>query len=361
MSATDSSRLSSVAELLAGIRQGLVPRSVRLFASQGLLPVAREELIRVLVLLVAESDEEIATSSRATLASFSPAHVLAVLDLPDLQPLEIDLLARSVMDEALWQAIVRHPRTASQTLRWLAATAPSQTLDAIVTNQTRLLGCLEILGDLRGNPHVTQDLLRRVREFEEEFLEKAMLWASAAAPEPEIEHGPSIEEALVALKEIGMILPGGEIGSSFLPEVEPDAPREIKDVFVRLTMMTTYQRIMRALKGSREERLILVRERNLLVVRAVMMSPKLTESDVEQIAASRSANEEALRMIGMGRRWLRRYGVIRNLVFNPKSPTTIVLRLLGHLTNKDLAQVIRDRNVPGTVRRMAKEYRARKG
>ncbi len=62
----DETKVASVADLISGIRAGLVPRAVRLFAAQGLLPVSREELIRVLVLLAAESDAEIAETARAT-------------------------------------------------------------------------------------------------------------------------------------------------------------------------------------------------------------------------------------------------------------------------------------------------------
>ena len=356
----DESQVSTVSDLIAGIRAGLVPRAVRLFAAQGLLPVSREDLIRVLVLLAAEGDAEIATAAQTTLTTFTLENLLSVMELPDLESLEIDLLARAVPSEALWERIVRHSRASNETLRWLAATAPATTLATIVTNQTRLLGCLEILQDLRLNPHVTQDVLRRAREFEEEFLKKASLWAAAAEPEPELVEAPSIDEALVALKAIGMNLPVLASGPAALPEPEAGAPPELADAFQRLSQLNTYQRIMRALKGSREERLILVRDRSVLIVRAVMHSPKLTDGDVEQIAAMRSASDEALRIIATQRRWLRRYGTIRALAFNPKTPPGLALQLIRRLATKDLSMMVRDRNVAEVVRRVAKEVRDRR-
>jgi len=60
----------------------------------------------------------------------------------------------------------------------------------------RLLAHLEILDDLRANPRVSQVVLRRVREFEEEFIEKAISGQFALAEE----QGTSIEEALAALR-----------------------------------------------------------------------------------------------------------------------------------------------------------------
>jgi hypothetical protein len=357
----DEAKVSAVADLITGIRAGLVPRAVRLFAAQGLLPVSREDLIRVLVLLAAESDAEIAETARMTLGTFSVDHLLAVMELTDLEPLEIDLLARAAPSEVLWGSMVRHPRTSNETLRWLATTASARTLDAIVTNQTRLLGCLEILQDLRGNPQVTQDILRRAHEFEEEFLKKAIQWASAADPEPAAPSAPSIEQALAALKAIGLNVPGGEVLPAALVEPEPGTPPEINDAFIRLAQLNTYQRIMRALKGTREERLILVRDRNLLIVRAVMVSPKLTDSEVEKIAGMRSASDEALRMIGTQRRWLRRYGTLRALAFNPKTPIGIALQVIRRLTHKDLGMMSRDKGVSEAARRVAREAWSRKG
>jgi len=346
--------IASVPEFLARIRQGMAPRALRLFAAQGLLPVSREELIRLLVLLSADGDAEIAEAARATLATFSVANLQAVLSVPGIEPLEIDLIVRCRQDESLWEAAVRHPGVANETLRWLARAGAARTQDAIVTNQTRLLSCLEILEDLRANPGVSQDVLRRVHEFEEEFLRKATVWAMTEQAPEEPPVMPSIEEVLAELKAIGMQLPGGEVVSSPLPEPESGASPEQRDAFLRLAMMNTHQRIMQALLGSREERFILVRDRCLLVVRAVMTSPKLIEADVERIAGMRSVNEEALRMIGARQRWLRRYPVVRALAFNPKTPPPIALQLVRRLSARDLGLISRDRNVSDTVRKMAR-------
>lgn len=344
-------------ELVRGIREGMVSRAVRVFAAQGLLPVPREELLRILVFLASDSDREIAEAAKETLLGFSPEHAFDTLALADVDALDIDLIAKWFRDEKLWQAIVRDSRTADETLRWLAKVGPPATQDAIVTNQVRLLGCLEIIEDLRSNPQVTPDILRRLREFEEEFLEKAAVWASAT-DEAEVEQpqlGPSIGEALEQLKEIGILPPGPELEPIKPAQPEPKAEKAIQDAFVRLSLMNTYQRIMQALKGTREERLILVRDRSTLVVRAVMASPKLSEGEVEHIAGMRSANEEAIRIIASRQRFLRRYGVVRNLAFNPRTPPGITVQLLSRLSDRDLRLLARDRNVPELVRRVAAE------
>lgn len=356
---------SPVLDLVENIRRGLVARNVRLFAAQGLLPVSREELVRVLVLLVNDGDEEISAAARTSLSEFSTEVLIGTLRVEKLDPVEIDLLARCREDENLWGEIVRFPGTADETLRWLARTAPPMTQSSIITNQTRVMGCLEILEDLKHNPIVSQDVLRRVREFEEEFLQKAIVWATAEEMQPRVVQGPSIEEALQQLRAIGMQIPGlavaGEGEEGRPPTPDPSAPPEIRDAFLRVSMMTTFEKIMAALRGSREERFILVRDRSTLVVRAVINSPKMSEGDIEQIAANRGANPEAFRIIAAKQRMLRRYGVLRALCFNPKVPTGITLQLFRRLSQRDLSLLGKDRGVPEALRRAAREEVIRRG
>ena len=50
----------SGADLIAGIVKGQVPRQVRLFAAQGLLPISREELLGLQCVLSSDPNEELA-------------------------------------------------------------------------------------------------------------------------------------------------------------------------------------------------------------------------------------------------------------------------------------------------------------
>ena len=54
------SQSSTADQLFTGILEGKVPRQVRLFAAQGLLPVPREDLLRLQVILT--SDPECGTA-----------------------------------------------------------------------------------------------------------------------------------------------------------------------------------------------------------------------------------------------------------------------------------------------------------
>ena len=127
---------------------------------------------------------------------------------------------------------------------------------------------------------------------------------------------------------------------------EPDG----KIVMATLTVM---ERVKLAVKGTREQRTVLVRDPNKMVSAAVMGSPKLTEAEVEGISKMTNVSEDVLRIIANNRSWLRNYAIMANLVRNPKAPIGVSLRLLTRLNSRDIKALARDRNVPDAIRRNA--------
>ncbi|HUP39989.1 MAG TPA: hypothetical protein VM115_07710, partial [Vicinamibacterales bacterium] len=81
----------------------------------------------------------------------------------------------------------------------------------------------------------------------------------------------------------------------------------------KLALMNVAERMKAAMKGSKSERAVLIRDPNKLVSAAVLSSPKLTESEVENIAKLANVSEEVLRTIGQNRSWTKNYGVIAAL------------------------------------------------
>jgi len=138
-----------------------------------------------------------------------------------------------------------------------------------------------------------------------------------------------------------------------------EAVEEVKDedektTLQRIAAMSVAQRVVTAMKGTREERAILIRDPNKLVTGAVLSSPKLTEREVENIARMTTVSEEALRTIGRTRAWMKNYGVVAGLSKNPKTPVALSMNLLARLTGKDLKAIATDRNVPDVVRQAAR-------
>jgi hypothetical protein len=122
----------------------------------------------------------------------------------------------------------------------------------------------------------------------------------------------------------------------------------------RIATMTVAQRVVRAMRGSREERAILIRDSSKLVSVSVLSSPKLTETEVERIARMTNVSEEVLRVIARSRAWTKSYGVMVGLARNPKTPVAVSLNLLSHLADRDLKTLSTDRNVPDAVRAAAR-------
>jgi hypothetical protein len=338
--------------LVEGILAGKVPKQVRLFAAQGLLPISREDLFRLQLLLTSDGDEELADAAAKAIADVAAEDLVDWAQQYPVSSLELELLVRNRDEPEIWTTVARHTSVSNETLRVLAAHGPTEVQDIIITNQVRILGCLEILEDLRSNPAVNQVVLRRVKEFEEEFIEKAI----AGEIDDQDDAAPSIEEAMRALRAIGAHLPKSRaypVPDGSDPGVEEGVARMGGSAFGRILNMDVKQKVVCAMRGSREERAILVNSRNRLVVRAVMSSPKLNENEVEKYAASRSVSDEVIRIIAANPKWTRRYSLALILIQNPKNAVQSSLRLLPRLSMRDLQRVMKDRNVNPVVRRQA--------
>jgi len=128
-------------------------------------------------------------------------------------------------------------------------------------------------------------------------------------------------------------------------EPPPEAQEADKQGAVqRLSMMTIGARMKVAMKGTREERSILIRDPNKLVSVAVLSSPKVNESEVESFAKMANVSDEVLRIIGNTRAWVKNYGVTSALARNPKTPVAVALNLVKRLNERDLKMISLDRN-----------------
>ena len=157
---------------------------------------------------------------------------------------------------------------------------------------------------------------------------------------------------------------GGEPGDTPASDVPEAARSEAEDIEAtperrgaaqRLSMLTVADRVKVAVRGSREERSILVRDPNRLVSSAVLSSPRLTESEVEAIARMTNVSSDVLRTVGSNRVWLKNYAVIAALARNAKTPIAVALSLLGRLADRDVKFLASDRNVPEPVRLAARK------
>jgi len=134
----------------------------------------------------------------------------------------------------------------------------------------------------------------------------------------------------------------------------PGAPRRDNAV-QKINRLDIKGRIQLALKGNKEERSLLIRDGTKVVALAVLEAPKLSDGEVEKFASQKNVLESVLRAIPLKRRFMKIYGVVRNLVGNPRTPLDLGLGLMKHLLPQDLKNLSANKEVSETIRKLAQK------
>jgi hypothetical protein len=309
----------------------------------------------VLAHLSASADEEIAGTARASLAETPSRVVAAFASNEAANPEMLAKLARATNDTSILEALSRNRALTDEAVADLARVAEPVVQEIVVINQARILRAPAILDALLENPRLTPDARRRALETREEFFDKKerarkVLAELAEFQEPDLIDAPV--DAIADLLELAEKEPDVVV-------VAPPPPHVIdgkeKSIWAKIQTMTVAQKVLLAFRGDKTTRLILVRERNKMVCSAAIRNPRMTEGEVESIAGMRNVEEEVLRIIGMRREWMQKYGIMMQLVHNPRAPIGVVLPLINRLTLRDLKGLKDDRNVGDVVRQMARK------
>jgi hypothetical protein len=135
----------------------------------------------------------------------------------------------------------------------------------------------------------------------------------------------------------------------------PEGGREADVRGAALAMLPVIDRVKLAMRGTREQRTVLIRDPNRIVASAVLSSPKLTDSEVEAFSRMANVSEEVLRVIGLNRQWTKSYPVVLGLARNPKTPLAVSMSLVPRLNARDMKALALDRNVPEGLRLAARK------
>ena len=138
-----------------------------------------------------------------------------------------------------------------------------------------------------------------------------------------------------------------------LKKPHPQADGKRDNTLQKINKLDVKGRIQLAIKGNKEERSILIRDGTKIVALAVLECPKITDAEVEHFASQKNVLEAVLRAIPMKRRFAKQYSVLRNLVFNPRTPLDVSLGLIKHLLVQDLKNLSGNKEVSETVRKLA--------
>ncbi|MGH9326308.1 MAG: hypothetical protein ACRD2B_06420 [Terriglobia bacterium] len=135
----------------------------------------------------------------------------------------------------------------------------------------------------------------------------------------------------------------------------PDEEQQHETTLQKLSRMTAPEKIKCALMGTQEQRFILVRDGNKMVARAVLQSPKISETEIEAFASMTTVSEEVLRLVASNRSFMKSYGVLRALINNPRTPLDVTLPLIPRLNVRDMKTLSLNKNVPDAVRVTARK------
>lgn len=294
------------------LREKKAPLSLRLAVARGELPLVKAEFLQMLFLLKDDPDEEIQSSLRATIEAIEGVELAELIQRTNLTSDQLDFLSHySLSKPEVLETIVLDSSTSDKTIVFLAANMGPNELELILVDQLRLRRCPSILERLKHNPLLSTEEKERLFQ-----MGQASLQSKALTDEKE-------EKRLTMIQKIARLTVG--------------------------------QKVILALKGTREERVILVRNPNRKVATMVLKSPKLGDQEAESIANMRNVCEEVLREIAESREWMRKYSIVHSLVKNPKTPVGVSAGLVYKLNNIDLNKLKNNLDVAEVVRKKASQ------
>ena len=135
----------------------------------------------------------------------------------------------------------------------------------------------------------------------------------------------------------------------------PEDPEPGDPEHKQLSSLSVLDRMKLAMKGTREQRAVLIRDSNKLVSAAVLSSPKVNEAEIEAFTKMGNVSEDVCRIIGQNRAWTKNYGIILGLCKHPKTPPALAMSFVQRLHEKDLKQISTDRNAKEGLRLLAKK------
>jgi hypothetical protein len=392
-----SANVTSTNPLVKAIVTGKAPPQARMMAARGLLPLPQTDLLEALVALTASDDAEVASAATSTLASQDSGELLEIARASETAPAVLGYFAAHPQaGREIHEAVTLNHSTPDEAIARLAAvTTDGSLLELIAINQQRLIRAPAIIDAIIENPAHTAEAERRARETRREFFEKergaqqiadelrargqtaaAEFFEAAesvgAADSIVVEDAwliaehievsdDDIDDSWLALERIEHLLEetyeqraanAERIISDSRLEGDEVSPERIS-LIRRVMLMSVKDRIKLAMKGDREARAILIRDSNKIVALAVIHNPRITEHEVENIAAMRTVADDVLRKIGQTRAWARSYPIILNLARNPRTPIATAITILSRIQTRDLQAISQNRNVSEAVRRQA--------
>ncbi len=385
--------------VVKAVIMGTAPQPAKLAAARGMLPLPQNDLLEILVALAAGTDAELAENARQTISSQDTALLKDAVASSEIAPRVLDFFADyENLPNEICETIVQNPRTPEESIVKLARkTTRGDLLELISFNQQLLIKAPAIIDAIIANAYRTSEAERRAQEIKREFFEKergaqqianelrAQGKDAAAEFIETAEFAENLEDSELSFEDAILLashieVPDAEVDDSwlsleFIEELYEESAEEREAIvnkilgelrfeedsvsgerismINRILKMGMKDRVKLAMKGDREARNILIRDPNRIVAQAVINNAKITENEVEKIAAMRTVPEDVLRLIAINRAWARNYMIMHKLAQNPRTPIGSAFTILTRLQLRDLLTISKNRNVSDAVRKQA--------
>ncbi len=338
--------------LVDQFRKGGIPKDLRMMAAQGALPLKPTDLVELLHFLLADQEPDVAETASGALAKLPVDEIQPICVDRTTPPHVLGWLLGNRKERELREPLLQNTSTADVDIQAVVASLPTELAELVVINQTRLLRSIPLLEAVEANPTLSNDQRRRLRELRETFKIGVV---EAPPPAPVVAEPPPPPPPEEVEPEPPPPETDAEAVTRYLTDEEQQDTEKVSSV-QRLYRLNTVGKVQAALKGTREERAILIRDPNRIVSAAVLGSPKVTEAEIESFSAMKNVSGEILRQIGTNRDFVKRYSIIANLVKNPRTPLAVSIGMVARLNPRDMKAITVDRNVPEVIRKQAQRF-----
>ncbi len=238
--------------ILEAIRRGTAPTVIKRRASRGTIPVSTDELLEILVFLTQDPDPTCSEVAKETLAGWPPEKCAPLLaDLLTSAETLAYFSRQPDPVEAVVNAVANHPHADDQALAPLAPRLSLEQIEQIAGSEERVAEMPQLVAALLQRSDLPQTLHSRLKALHTDFTRQEKERAVALArEEADTQASPEDERARISLVQ-------------------------------KITNMGISERVQFALKGDREARMILIRDPNKAVYRAVLQSLLLSDCEIE--------------------------------------------------------------------------------
>ncbi|GFO56811.1 hypothetical protein GMSM_38180 [Geomonas sp. Red276] len=292
------------------------PRSERLKAARGQVPLSPDDLVVLVYYLCHDGDPEVKATAIASMRAMPARFLVQVLANKELHPRILDALVQLHFNKPEVVPLLKaHPMLSERSAAFLAreaASAPAASASPAAQPPVQPAAQPAASSETPAG----QDAGEEAEKSGEGKEEKE------AAPDQE-----------------------GEVD---------ETTEEFQSKYQLSQNMGVADKIKMALTGDKEWRSILIKDSNKLVSGAVIKNPRITEAEVLAIAKSQVQNDEIMRVICANKDWIKNYLLRKALIENHKTPLPAALRFIPSLTEKDLSALARSKNVSTVIATQAR-------